>query len=221
MILKKVMKDNEPVFIEITKEEAEEAKKQGETIIFLDKQVEVEETEQFQEEKPSSKSEKVDEDDEKETDFEKQVNKFTKQFTGSFGPHWHRNMHFSFKNEDDDPRTRKIMRILPFMDEADIHEIVEKLLSGDPSYANLKLPAIMPFLTQKDCDAVFKKKLESNELGHSIVAMAPFVSQDALSSLVDQYIIGAYPDLDIDSLYPFLDSKDIKRAFHYWLNKND
>jgi hypothetical protein len=126
---------------------------------------------------------------------------------------------FYFNDDSNDSLTRQLLRVLPFMDEDDIHEVIEKYLSGDPVYANLKLPAIMPFLDEKDCDAVFKKAVESKELGHYLVALAPFVSQAALSRLVDQFIEGAYPDLDIDSLYPFLDSKDIKRAFEYWLKK--
>jgi len=38
-----------------------------------------------------------------------------------------------------------------------------------------------------------------------------------LSSLVDEYLDGKYPDLSLESLLPFLDSKDVKKIFKSYL----
>jgi hypothetical protein len=51
------------------------------------------------------------------------------------------------------------------------------------------------------------------------VSLAPFVSDEALSKLVDRYLAGEFPDLNLDNLYPFLNAKDIKRLFHSMMDK--
>jgi hypothetical protein len=114
--------------------------------------------------------------------------------------------------------TNKLVKILPFMDEKDIHEIVEKILNDDPEFKGVDVSAIMPFLSQEDCDKVFMKKLkEDDEIALEIIH---FVSESSLSLLVDAYIEGKYPDLDVDKLYPFLNKEDVKKLFYYELRKN-
>jgi hypothetical protein len=225
MILKKTMKDNQTVYVPVTQEEADEARKNGETIIYTDED-QVSDQNDIKEQKQESNHPERDSIEDDVIRNAKRTAFFAKRFAERLKRDWNPHLHkmgahqsFYFNDDSNDSLTRQLLRVLPFMDEDDIHEVIEKYLSGDPVYANLKLPAIMPFLDEKDCDAVFKKAVESKELGHYLVALAPFVSQAALSRLVDQFIEGAYPDLDIDSLYPFLDSKDIKRAFEYWLKK--
>jgi len=221
MILKKVIKDNQTIYVAVDKAEAEEMEKRGEEAIFVDE--DDEEKEEAKEKERSSDDDKsFFEHGSRAAEF---AHRFRDRFQHGFGPRMRKagmNGRFSYSHsddEDDDPKTAQLMRILPFMDDEDVHEVVEKYLAGDPDFAKLKLPAIMPFLNEKDCDAVFKKALESKELGHYIGAVAPFVSQKALSALVDQYLDGVYPDLDINRLYPFLDPKDIKRVFSYLLKK--
>ena len=51
--------------------------------------------------------------------------------------------------------------------------------------------------------------------------MTPFVSKKCLSSVVDGYIAGEYPALDMDELYPFLSDKDIKRIFFHIINSGE
>ena len=38
---------------------------------------------------------------------------------------------------------------------------------------------------------------------------------------VDEYISGNYQDLQIDTLYPFMSSKDVKRLFTYIISKKE
>jgi len=225
MILKKIVKDNQTVYVEIDKAEAKEAAKRGEEVLFTDDD-EIEEEIEEEIEKAEEKEEDEREDHEKTHGFEharqaaESARRMGERIRRNMDRHFG-HMHYAFhgKDEDFDPRTGHLLRLLPFMDEEDIHEIVTKYLDGDPDYAKLKLPAIMPFLSDEDCDAVFKKALENKELGHYFAAIVPFVSQTALSALVDQYLEGKYPDLNIDQLYPFLDPKDIKRVLHHWMKK--
>ena len=98
------------------------------------------------------------------------------------------------------------------MDEEDIHEIVEGILNRDELYKDLNLTPLMPFFEEEDCDKIFRKLIiESNGgYAHNISLLAPFVSEECLSSLADEYLDGKYPDLSLESLLPFLDSKDVK-----------
>ena len=119
-----------------------------------------------------------------------------------------------------DPKLSKLIGALPFMDKADLHELVDKLLAGDPACKDLDLVTIMPFLDARDCDALFMRCLEGglDEKG-SLTAMAPFVSKKCLSAFVEGYVSGKYQDVEINTLYPFLDSKDVKKVFQYILEK--
>ena len=47
------------------------------------------------------------------------------------------------------------------------------------------------------------------------------INEKAMSLFVDEYISGKYNDVDIESLYPFIDSKDVKRLFKYILKKEN
>lgn len=50
-------------------------------------------------------------------------------------------------------------------------------------------------------------------------SLAPFVSEECLSKLVDAYIEGKYPNLELDDLYPFMSSKDVKKLFRFFIQK--
>jgi hypothetical protein len=115
----------------------------------------------------------------------------------------------------------KLVAMLPFMEDEDIHELVNRVLSGQEGIKDLPLVAMMPFLEDDDCDRLFLKCVsEDGTVGKGrLIAMAPFVSEKCLSKLVDDYISGRYPDLQLDELYPFMDSKDVKRLFEYRILK--
>lgn len=121
----------------------------------------------------------------------------------------------TFKNND--KVTNKLVKILPFMDEEDIHEIVDKILEDDPEFKDVNVVAIMPFLDDDDCDKIFLKKLQDND--DVTIELINYVSEDCLSYLVDAYINGKFPNLNVDKLYPFLDGDDVKKLFYYELRK--
>jgi len=118
-------------------------------------------------------------------------------------------------------KTTKILTILPFMEDDDIHEIVERIINNDEEYKDIDLVAIMPFLEDDDCDALFKKAIVENdeEYKYNVASLAPFVSEKCLSELVDEYLQGKHQNLDFTSLFPFMDSKDIKKIFKTYINK--
>ena len=123
----------------------------------------------------------------------------------------------NFKNGKRNSITNKLIKILPFMDEEDIHEIVDKILSDDPDFKDVDVVAIMPFLEDEDCDKIFIKKIQEDD--EIALELVNFVSEECLSLLVDAYIEGKYPNLNVDKLYPFLDGEDVKKLFYFELRK--
>jgi len=120
-------------------------------------------------------------------------------------------------NNKNDKVINRLVKILPFMDEEDVHEIVDKILLDDPDFKGVNVVAIMPFLDDEDCDKIFLKKLQEDD--DVALELINFVSEECLSYLVDAYINGKYPDLDVDKLYPFLDGDDVKKLFYFELKK--
>ena len=114
--------------------------------------------------------------------------------------------------------TNKLVKILPFMDEEDVHEVVDKILDDDPDFKDVDVSAIMPFLEEEDCDKIFIKKVQDDD--DIALELINFVSEECLTLLVDAYIAGKYPKLNVDRLYPFLDGDDVKKLFYFELKKS-
>ncbi len=121
------------------------------------------------------------------------------------------NMFNGQKKKND--KNNKLIKILPFMDEDDIHEIIERMLNSDESLKDLDIVSMLPFLSDEDCDKLFIKSLNDGNFNYEPSSIAPFVSEQALSLVVDAYIKGEFKNCKIESLYPFLSSKDVKRLF--------
>lgn len=125
-------------------------------------------------------------------------------------------------NGSNNSKTNSLMMALPFMDKDYLHELVENIVNESENYKDLNLVAVMPFLRTEDCDNLFMKfVLEGKSCKYSIVSLAPFVSKKCLSGLIDEYVKGNFQDVEMNALYPFLDSEDVKRVFNYILTKRD
>ena len=122
------------------------------------------------------------------------------------------------KSSDPNSTEAKLLRLLPYMSPEDAHEVCQKLIEGDELMKKLNVAEIMPFVSKEDCDTLFLKCIELNNKEYDFVKAVPYVSKECLSSVVDNYISGKYPELDIDSLYPFLSDAEIKKIFYYIIN---
>lgn len=249
MILKKTIQNEKTVYAPITFEEAIKDRDEKDDFIFTDDdekknfddilaQIENAESQTTNESEENDQSASVDDDDEDDDDGNdddddtvlswdtvksalKQAGQFAKKgihvVDASLG-----NLFSGFGGEKS-KKTNKLMQILPFLDDEDVHEIVEDILSDPTKYDGLNLSCVMPFLDEKDCDALFLKiALDADKkYEHSLVSLAPFVSEECLSKLVDKFVSGELQDVDMDRLYPFLSSKDVKRLFKYIVSKKD
>ena len=124
--------------------------------------------------------------------------------------------------EKKNTKVNKLVAALPFMNKEDLHELAEKIINNSEEYKGLSLLAIMPFLETRDCDVLFMKfVIGEKQYDYPLASLAPFVSKECLSKLVDEYVNGEYQDVEMSTLYPFLDSKDVKKVFNYILSKTE
>ena len=127
------------------------------------------------------------------------------------------------KDKSTDPASAeaRLIRLLPYMDAASVHEIAEKLIKNDSTMKNIDIASILPFFTVADCDALFLSSVLAGNDGFEPEKVMPYVSAECLGRVVDNYIAGKCPNLDIDSLYPYLSNGDIKRIFYHIINNAD
>ena len=113
-----------------------------------------------------------------------------------------------------------IASMLPFLGSEEIKELAQMIIDGHEDTKNLKLSSVFPFLEERDCDKIFlarMKEIPTKEL----TALFPFVSKEALSVMVDEYLEGNFEGLNMNSVYPFLDQESIKKIFYKELKKNN
>ena len=122
------------------------------------------------------------------------------------------------KTLDENSKEAKLIRLLPYMNKREIHELAQKILASDETVKSLDLIAIMPFLTEDDADKLFVNSVRVGNTEYDFEKIIPYVSKSCVSEVVDGYIDGEYQSIDIDKLYPFLGDGDIKRLFYHILN---
>ena len=110
-------------------------------------------------------------------------------------------------------KANKLLSVLPFLDSEDIHELVQDLLNGEESLKDINVVSFLPFLSSNDCDALFIRSLEDGNNKYKPEDIAPFVSKECLSTVVDKYLNGEIKDFKVERLYPYLSSSDIKKVF--------
>jgi len=235
MILKKKIQDGKTVYEPISFEDAIANRQDKDDFLFTDENEKdnfEDVVEQIEELKEESDDESDEKDDERENDDERSISwddvKSALKKAGRIAKKGVQAVDislgnlFSGVNCGKSKNSGKLMQIIPFLDDDDIHEIVEDILDNPDKYDGLNLCAIMPFLSESDCNALFMKIAldENKKYEYSLSSLAPFVSEECLSKLVDKYIAGELKDVNMDQLYPFLSSKDVKRLFKYIVSQN-
>ena len=118
------------------------------------------------------------------------------------------------KSRDPESVEARLLRLLPYMSAEEAHKVAQKLMENDEALKTLDVATVMPFLSADDCDKLFVRIIEL-ERDCDLAACTSYVSAECLSSVVDGYIEGEYPNLTIDSLYPFLADEEIKKLFYH------
>ncbi len=123
------------------------------------------------------------------------------------------------KTADPESKESRLIRLLPYMGKSETHEVAEMILTDDELLRGLDLSCVLPFLCKEDCGAIFLRAVELGKEELDIGMMVQHIDKSLLTRVVDGYLEGKYPRLDIDALYPFLSDKDIKRIFLHIVKK--
>ena len=230
MILKKVIIDGKPAYVEVNEEEARKLYKEGIKLIFddedekddfYDRMDELdEEEEEAEEDKEEERSERkkyssIDWSEigrkakELSSDIGRRVSEFAEKAINPDA--------FNFKSYNE--KTARLAKILPFMEDEDVQNLIRNMLDGNESFKDIDVRVIFPYLDEDDCDAIFIKSLEDGNFDYSMKDIVPFVSEKALSKVVDLYLEGKFTDKEIEKLYQYLSSEDIKRIFEHMMKK--
>lgn len=235
MILRKVKIDGKEVFEKISFEDALNFKDK-EDLVFTNEDEEDEFLDRLEELEEKAQEAIESERDEDETDIDFDIDL-------DFGNKTHRTRHsrrknsgfnFNFNDIGDminnlfsktkrNSKSSRLIATLPFLDDEAIHDIVEGILADSDEYKDLNLIAVMPFLSKEDCDKLFMKFIIDNQENYRkyIYGAVPFVSSDCLTKFTDEYINGKYQDINVNALYPFMKSEDVKRIFKYFMAKKE
>ena len=114
-------------------------------------------------------------------------------------------------DEKSDSTNKKILEILPFLDESYLMELAIKIIDNDSKYDNLQLKDVVCFMNSSDTDNVFFNLLTNKDERYKDII--PFISNEALSKIAHLYIEGKCQFIDMNSIYPFLSNEDIKLVF--------
>lgn len=235
MILKKVIIDGKEVFQPIEFKEALKYKIKKDLIFtdedekedFFDRLEEIEEEAEEEAERLEQEAEEeaeiLEEAEEETEDSDENSNEETDYSTNFDFKDLGDKFRDFFKNKGKTAKTTKLLVTLPFMSQEDVHEVVVSILNNEEGYKDINLVTVMPFLSNDDCDSLFMKLINDNEscYTNSEIPMGPFISKECFTNLVDEYIKGNYQHVNMDGLYPFMDSKDVKKVFKYILNKEE
>lgn len=234
MILKKDLVNGKMVYVEVSDEEARELYKEGVKLFFGDgdeeddfydrmADMDADEQELYEEEVEEENEDDEDDNDgifykndwkeigRKAKELSKEIGKKVSAFTETvINPDA-----FNIKNYNE--KTKKLVRILPYMEEEDIHELIQDMLKNKDAFVDIDIRAIFPYLTEEDCDAIFISVLDGGNYDIKLKDIAPYVSSDCLTKVVDLYLEGKFSNKDIEKIYPFLSGSDIKRIFKHMM----
>ena len=117
------------------------------------------------------------------------------------------------KTKDPSSKEARLIRLLPYMSKSETHEVALMILKDDELVTKIDLSCVLPFLTKEDCGEIFMRAVELGRDNMDIGMIVQYIDKSLLSKVVDGYLEGRYERLNIDTLYPFLSDKDIKRIF--------
>jgi hypothetical protein len=107
-------------------------------------------------------------------------------------------------------------KYLPFLDEEDISELVEKIKSGEVT--QVPLYKVFPFLSKEALEDLLDYLIEENDASNLTKAL-PFISKAGIAKIKAAIEDGRLKDFDDARLLPFMDSASIKDLFYQKLNK--
>ncbi len=110
----------------------------------------------------------------------------------------------------------KLRTLLPFLDDADLSELAEKVMSGEVE--GMKIVELYPFLDDETTDKLFEDLMKKGST-RDLVQILPFLSKEQIGTLYDKANKGEIKDFRIEVLIPFLGKGKIKDIFNSIVSK--
>lgn len=105
----------------------------------------------------------------------------------------------------------KYTHILPFLEEEDIDELVEKILSGEVKC--VKLMMLYPFLSRESLNKLVDHLIKKNK-GKDLNRALPFISKVKVNEIYEAVQAGKITGINDYALIPFLGKSKIKEIFN-------
>ena len=107
--------------------------------------------------------------------------------------------------------------ILPFMNEKDVDDICSQVAENPELLSKVNMAAMYPFASEECIDKIFLAGITNGKTDN---AALPFVSDECLHRLVEDYLQNDSVEFEIDQLYPFLDEEDIRLLFKTYIKRH-
>ncbi|PAT01765.1 hypothetical protein CI105_04555 [Candidatus Izimaplasma bacterium ZiA1] len=112
----------------------------------------------------------------------------------------------------------KISTLLPFLDDEEIKDLVEKALKGDLN--NMKLTMVYPFADQETMNMIVDHFIKEGQ-AKKIMTTVPFLEKAKINEIYELAHSKKIEGLREEMLMPFLGKNKIKELFKNMLDKND
>ncbi|MBU1145586.1 MAG: hypothetical protein KJ971_07005 [Firmicutes bacterium] len=111
----------------------------------------------------------------------------------------------------------KLLRMLPFLEEEELEELVQKIINKEFDNEKINPVCIIPFLNEEQVARLFNSSLKG-EISINPEKFLPFVSEKDLEEVLRKIEANEIDTISADSLLPFLNSDQIKKLFQDILN---
>ena len=105
----------------------------------------------------------------------------------------------------------KYIHMLPFLDEEDLDELVEKIKSGE--IKDIKMVVLYPFLSRKSLESLVDHLIKENK-SKELTRVLPFISKEKVNEIYNGIENETITGIDEFSIMPFLGKSKIKEMFH-------
>jgi len=109
-----------------------------------------------------------------------------------------------------------VYKYLPFMDEEDLTELVEKIKQKEVT--EIPLYKVFPFLKKETLDDLVDYMIDEQD-NNNLTKSLPFIGKSTLNKIKDAIDQGKLEDFDDARLLPFMDASSIKDLFYAKLKK--
>lgn len=106
--------------------------------------------------------------------------------------------------------TKKLVHILPFMEDEDIKDLAIKVINKEVT--GVKLVMLFPFLKQSDLEEIVEELIAVND-GKNLSRALPFVKTEMVNRIYEGVKDGSITGVKETYLYPFLGKNQLKSMF--------